>query len=120
MSKETENFSSADEPKDNVIEVDFLGKKGDGGKSENFSLEEWIQAHEKASGEMSKFLKSLKGSASERAFHEAFATIQGFSNVELAKAVLNSNEKDWTSKPGYYRALVEEMRLRLADQLGKK
>lgn len=76
----------------------------------------WGEAHHKAWHEISKFLDGLSGQISRRAYHESFARIQDFSNIDIVNIILNSSESDWSAHPAYYKALSEEIRVRSSPE----
>jgi len=78
----------------------------------NVNKREWGDAHNKAVDEIRRFLGSLVGRTSKAAYNEAVNSIAKLSNADLVRAVLDSSEIDWSTKPAYYKALAEEMELR--------
>jgi hypothetical protein len=89
------------EPKENIVYPEEIKKEGDF----------WLKFIRFIISDKGKKLTNLP--VKLEAFSQAQKTVKNYTNEELLGWLENYNENDWETKPSFFRAVYEELKIRL-------
>lgn len=109
-----ESFDESLPPK---LREEFEGmREASGGNAETADL---LRAR-KYFPRVKEFLAGLSGQISQNAIKQSSQVIGQYKTWELVDALKNSDESDWSHKPGFYKAILQEISARWESNKEKR